>query len=217
MDTNEREYDFPFNYLYKVLVFFLTKVIKISTLLVLVSNIAWIAMAFYCLKKYNERHRNDLMQFAYVTFVISAMNSAMNITELFYENVMTSMRSLLELLLAALAFPCLTTAVWLNFDVAQKEVAWLHTVIGLIPTYIFLFQHYTRQDLIDFTVVMNMVSLIGVGFLYQDLFAMAASVLFFLCYCGFFFRSELVYEPGLKQIFNYCMAAFTFCGYKAVT
>ncbi|XP_044267673.1 uncharacterized protein LOC123013298 isoform X2 [Tribolium madens] len=213
MDANEREYDFPFNYLYKALTFLLT---KINSILVLLSNIVWIAMAFYCLKKYNERYRNDLMQFAYVTFVISAMNSAMNITELFFENVMSSMRSLLELLLSALAFPCLTTSVWLKNDVAQKEVAWLHTVIGLIPTYIFLFQHYTRQDLIDFTVVLNMVSLIGVGFLYQDIFAMAASALFFLCYCVFFFRSELAYEPGSKQIFNYCMAAFTFCGYKAV-
>lgn len=128
---------------------------------------------------------------------------------------MSSMRSLLELLQASLALPCLTTEVWLKYGVAQKEVAWLHTVIGLIPTYIFLFQHYTRQDLIDFTVVMNIVSLMGVGFIHRDIFAMGASVLIFLSYCIFFFRSELSYEPVSRQIYNYCMAAFTFCAYKA--
>jgi hypothetical protein len=134
---------------------------------------------------------------------------------LVHENVMSSMRSLLELLQASLALPCLTTEVWLKYGVAQKEVAWLHTVIGLIPTYIFLFQHYTRQDLIDFTVVMNIVSLMGVGFIHRDIFAMGASVLIFLSYCIFFFRSELSYEPVSRQIYNYCMAAFTFCAYKA--
>lgn len=190
-------------------------------------------MAFYCLKKYNEKYGNDLMQFAYVTFVLSALNSAMNVTEicktlniaktfyllyfLVHENVMSSMRTLLDLLQVALAFPCLTTDVWLKYNIAQKEIAWLHTVIGLIPIYIFLFQHYTRQDLIDFTVVMNMVSLTGVGFLYKDIFAMTASILMFLAYCVFFFRSEIAYEPVSKQIFNYCMTCFVYCSYKAVS
>ena len=132
------------------------------------------------------------------------------------ENIMTSMRTLLELLQASLAVPCLTTEVWLKYEVAQKEVAWLHTAVGLIPTYIFLFQHYTRQDLIDFAIVMSMLSLLGVGFIYRDIYAIGSAMFTFLAYCIFFFRNEISYDQMSKQFYNYCMAFFTFCAYKSV-
>lgn len=51
------------------------------SVLLLVSYTVWAAVSFYCLKSYNGKYGQDLMRFAYVTFIIGASNSMLGVIE----------------------------------------------------------------------------------------------------------------------------------------
>lgn len=120
--------------------------------------------------------------------------------------------SLTELLEVALGFSCFSAEVWCKYNVEQKYAAYLHVVIGALPVYVNLVEQLTREDLLFFCVLLNVVLIFSFGIVHANIYMILVS------YCIFieFILNTFVLNVFVEELKYVLSALYSYCALKAI-
>lgn len=215
-------------YYYSSLIVSKMNVVKVEVdtvynFLVLLSVFVRFYVGILCLARYSRIYSANLMRFGYATCVIILLTSIISLLEVcntFLESEMSlqPLRVLLILLSHTIALPCFTTEVWLKCNRLQKEAAYLHTILGLLPVYIYVFYHQMREDLIELTFTICVLSLLIACLLSYNIDVLACIFFVVLSLVIYYNKLNLnAYDAFWSQIYHYTSTLYAYFAMKFLT
>lgn len=105
-----------------------------------------------------------------------------------------------------LPITCITTELWLKYEVAPKEICVLPAAFGIAAVLFYIVLEYRRQDITDLTLFLSTAAMIVIGSYYENLLAVAAA----LELGGYYVKVKRKEECPLQnqEQFNYTTMAF---------
>lgn len=118
------------------------------------------------------------------------------------------------LLQTLFAVPCIVAHIWLGYGY-QKELAYAHPVISLIPLAAY-FADKERKDVLQGVIALNSVSLGAVCAMQKNYFGLAAAVSFLLDFFLIQEEDKKIFDIPSEDLYNYIMCFVSYFGLRAI-
>ncbi|KAB0798214.1 hypothetical protein PPYR_09207 [Photinus pyralis] len=174
------------------------------------SHIVLAGTGIYCLNRY---HGANLPVCAYSIIVTNSLLGVWRWGNPHYGHKIDRLYNFTSLLQILTSLPLVVTQVWLNLGY-KEELAVLHCGASILPFCLYLAGR-SKEDIIDASIALNVISLGVISLLHENYYGVAASISYFFNH--FFLREgQFDVDIPITDLYNYGLSFFCYFSYRSL-